>query len=152
MGRPYDFPKYDDSYRTDEGFKLRELLLLVWWGKTKNGRKSTVAIPKYFFTNYSINAEKLTFQFKKRGWLIDQSEKTSLTEQGREIYEKYITLWDIHSAKRYPLCLDIDFPNWNKTKFDILVYKSEIKYHKENVRYCDKMIDSQVVKSSATSS
>ncbi|WP_369350439.1 hypothetical protein AB6M97_06345 [Streptococcus hillyeri] len=139
-GRDYNFPKYNDSYKTAEKYKLRELLLLVWWGKTKNGRKSSITIPKYFFLNYNLNAEKLTRQFKEEGWLVDKDDKTVLTVQGEKIYKKYIGLWEIHSYKRIPLCLDIDFPNWDKEKFDILVYKNDIKYHKENIKYCDKMI------------
>lgn len=47
--REYDMPSYDDAYVTKEKYKLRELLLLVWWGKPKNGRNKNVAIPKYFF-------------------------------------------------------------------------------------------------------
>lgn len=140
-GRSYDFPKYNDSYITQEGYKLRELLLLVWWGRTKTGRKSTITIPKYFFFTYNLNAEKLTKQFKEKGLLIDDGEKTVLTEEGRKISDKYIDLWDIHSVKQYPTNLDIDFPTWNKDKFDLMLYQAEIRYYNANALFCNRMIE-----------
>ena len=63
-GRSFDFPKYNDRFITQEGYPLRELLLLVWWSKTKSGRKSTISIPQYFFYDYNLNAEKITRKFK----------------------------------------------------------------------------------------
>ena len=56
-GRSFDFPKYNDKFITQEGYPLRELLLLVWWGRTKSERKSTISIPQYFFYDYNLNAE-----------------------------------------------------------------------------------------------
>lgn len=35
FGRSFDFPKYTDKYDTHTDFTLRELLLLIWWGKIK---------------------------------------------------------------------------------------------------------------------
>ena len=77
--RSFDSPHYTDSYQTSEGYKLRELLLLVWWGNTKTGRKSSITIPKYFFSDYNLNAEKLTKEFKDKGlvigrWRTDKTE------------------------------------------------------------------------------
>ena len=140
-GRDHIFPNYSDTYVTDENFKLRELLLLVWWGKPKNGRKSTVSIPKYFFSDYNLNAEKLTRIFKSKGLIADVGDKTLLTEKGQELYEKYKALWEIHSVKQYPTNLDIDFPNWNKEHFELELYRMELKYYKAHAKYCKKMID-----------
>jgi len=140
FGRRYDLPKYSDKYITKEGYKLREILLLVWWGKAKTGRKSTIHIPQYFFTNYNLNAERLTSQFKVQGLLVDTNEKTLLTEKGKEIYNNYCHLWEIHAIKNYPINLDLDFPNWNKEKFELELYKMEMRYYNEYISYCKKMI------------
>lgn len=140
-GRDYDFPKYNDRFKTDEGYFLRELLLLVWWGKTKSGRKSTVTIPKYFFSQYNLNAEKLTREFKAKGFIFDDGERTLLTDEGRIIVNKYLSLWEIHSTKEYPTNLDIDFPSWNKDKFDLMFYQMQNKYYNENAKFCKKMVD-----------
>lgn len=140
-GRDYDFPKYDDSFTTKENYKLRELLLLVWWGKTKNGRKSTATIPKYFFNDYNLNAEKITAAFKTEGLIVDVDNKILLTQKGKDVYSKYKALWEIHSVKHYPTNLDIDFPKWNKEKFELEFYQMELKYYKSHASYCKKMIN-----------
>lgn len=51
--------RYDDTYITGVGYKLREILLLVWWGRTKNPRKPTSKPPRYFFYDYHLNTKKL---------------------------------------------------------------------------------------------
>ncbi len=140
-GRAFDLPSYTDNFETMDGHTLREWLLLVWWGKTKNGRKSTVTIPKYFFSIYNLNAEKLTKQFKKEGYLTDIKDKTTLTDKGRVIYNKYESLWEIHSFKDYPTNLDIDFPNWNKREFEIKYYQIYITYLRDNINYCKVLVD-----------
>lgn len=139
-GRGFDYPKYNDRFKTDEKLKLRELLLFVWWGKTKNGRKSDVTIPKYFFLDYNLNAQKLTRLFRDKKWLIDDNDKTKLSDQGRIIFEKYKTLWEIHSAKGYPTNLDVDFPKWNKDKFEIMTYQCDLEYYTQHSAFCDSMI------------
>lgn len=140
-GRDFDFPYYDDSFKTEEGFSLRELLLLVWWGKTKNGRKSSASIPKYFFYDYNINAEKITRKFKENKWIVDDGEKISLTEKGRTIYNKYLKLWEIHSFKIYPVNLDVDFPKWDKNKYEIMAYEKDVEYYSKHAKFCDKVLD-----------
>lgn len=140
-GRPHNFPKYDDSFITNENYKLRELLLLVWWGNPKNGRKSTVTIPKYFFYSYNLNAEKLTNDFKSNGLLVDIEEKTLLTEKGQTVYDKYKALWEIHVVKQYPTNLDIDFPSWDKEQFELKLYQMELTYYKAHANHCKKLVD-----------
>lgn len=140
-GRGFDFPKYNDNFITPEGYPLRELLLLVWWGKTKSGRKSTISIPKYFFHDYNLNAEKITRKFKDKSLLYDDEGKTLLTEKGRVIADKYSSLWEIHSAKEYPTNLDIDFPTWDKNKFDLMMCQIQIKYHSEYAKFCKELVN-----------
>ncbi len=116
-------------------------MLLVWWGKTKSGRKSTITIPKYFFTSYNLNAEKLTGQFKKMGLICDINDRTVLTDTGKLIFDKYKALWEIHSIKQYPTNLDTDFPTWDKNKFELKLYQMELKYYKDHAYHCKRMID-----------
>lgn len=140
-GRDFNFPKYNDEFVTDEGYSLRELLLLVWWGKTKSGRKSTVTIPKYFFSSYNLNAEKLTRQFKENDLICDHNGRIILTDEGKIIVDKYSSLWEIHSVKQYPTNLDIDFSVWNKNNFDLMMYQMEIRYYSEHARFCQNLVD-----------
>lgn len=139
-GRNWNYPKYTDEFKTKEGFKLRELLLFVWWGKTKNGRSSTANIPKYFFETYNLNTIRLTEKFKKLGWLVEKDNKIILTENGKEIYNKYKDLWDIHSFKKIPMCLDEDFKNYDKVQFIINFYKTMIEFLKAESVHHSRMI------------
>lgn len=139
--RSFDSPRYTDSYQTSEGYKLRELLLLVWWGNTKTGRKSSITIPKYFFSDYNLNAEKLTKEFKDKGLLLDDGERTKPSQEGKEIADKYHALWEIHSIKNFPVNLDVDFPNWNKLEFEIKILRSELAYYNEHARFCRNIIN-----------
>ena len=140
-GRSFDFPKYNDKFITQEGYPLRELLLLVWWGRTKSERKSTISIPQYFFYDYNLNAEKITKKFKDKALLYDDDDKTLLTEEGKAIADKYSSLWEIHSAKGYPTNLDIDFPTWDKNKFDLMVCQMQIKYHNECANFYKELVN-----------
>lgn len=141
FGRSFDLPAYNDSFKTGDGHKLREWLLLVWWGKTKQGRKSSTAIPKYFFSQYNLNAEKVTRKLKVEGYLEDLGEKTKLTAAGREFYDKYATLWEIHSFKGFPTNLDIDFPTWDKTRSEIDYYRMKENYLRDSIAFYKRMID-----------
>lgn len=141
FGRDLDYPKYTDRYKTDNGFKLRELLLLVWWGKASKGRSNSVNIPKYFFETYNLNGDKLTNAFISKGYLYDDGQKMHLTENGNELYNQYKNLWEIHAVKNFPTNLDIDFPNWNKQNFDIKYYNSHIAYLTAQVQHSDKVVD-----------
>ncbi|PIA83762.1 hypothetical protein [Streptococcus parauberis] len=140
-GRKADMPKFDDSYKTEEKYKLRELLLLVWWGKPKKGRKSNVGIPKYFFNSYNLNASKLTQKFFKNNLLEENGDKILLTEEGKKLYDKYKKLWEIHSFKGEATNLDMDFPNWDIELFTLSHYKNLLKYMSDENKYYQKMID-----------
>lgn len=140
-GRTFDFPSYDDSFNTLDGHNLREWLLLVWWGKPKNGRKKDVTIPKYFFLTYNLNAEQLTAIFKSEELLEDTDEKTILTDKGRVFYDKYKKLWEIHAFKNYPTNLDFDFPTWSLSQMEIKHYQMEINYLSDNLAHIKKMIN-----------
>ena len=139
--RSFDSPRYTDNYQTPEGYKLRELLLLVWWGNTKTGRKSSISIPKYFFSDYNIDAEKLTKEFKNKGLLLDDGERTKPSEEGKQIAGKYHALWEIHSVKNFPVNLDVDFPRWDKQKFELNILISELAYYNEHARFCRNIIN-----------
>lgn len=141
FGRTFDLPAYSDSFETLDNHKLREWLLLVWWGKTKNGRKKDTTIPKYFFHNYSIDAERLTSIFKGDGLLEDNDEKTFLTEKGKVFFNKYKSLWEIHSFKHYPTNLDLDFPMWNLQLMEMRYFEMEISYLSDSISHTKKMID-----------
>lgn len=133
----FDSPRYTDNYQTPEGYKLRELLLLVWWGNTKTGRKSSISIPKYFFSDYNIDAEKLTKEFKNKGLLLDDGERTKPSEEGKQIAGKYHALWEIHSVKNFPVNLDVDFPRWDKQKFELNILISELAYYNEHAVFVE---------------
>ena len=139
-GRSWNYPKFTDQFKTEEGFKLRELLLLVWWGNTKNGRSSTTRIPKYFFETYNLDTVKLTMKFKRLGWLTEENDKILLTDKGSEIYKKYKGLWDLHSFKNLPICLDEDFEDFDKHEFTVNYYKTMIKFLKAEAVHNARMI------------
>lgn len=140
-GRGFDYPKYNDRFKTEEKLKLRELLLLVWWGKTKNGRKISASIPKYFFITYNLNAQKVTQLFREKKWIVNEGDKVKLTNEGKLIYEKYCNLWEIHAFKGYPTNLDVDFPNWNQKQFEIMFYQKDLEYYNQHVEFCKRMLN-----------
>ncbi|NQK21480.1 hypothetical protein HO515_09780 [Streptococcus suis] len=140
-GRAFDLPAYSDTFETLDNHTLREWLLLVWWGNTKNGRKKDVTIPKYFFQKYNLDAERLTAIFKNEGLLEDVDDKTLLSENGRMFFNKYKSLWEIHSFKNYPTNLDLDFPTWNLQLMEIRYYEMEIKYLSDSIAHAKKLID-----------
>lgn len=139
VGRKYNIPAYSDKYKTDEGFKLRELLLLIWWGKLKNGRKSDVIPPKYFFYNYNLDYDEATNAFLKKGLLEVKDEKMLLTEKGKLLSEKYKALWEIHSFKGISTNLDLDFINWDLNNFSLLYYKSYVNFLEDYNKHYEKM-------------
>lgn len=140
-GRPFDMAAYNDSYATEEGYKLRELLLLVWWGKPKKGRKSSVAIPKYYFNTYNLNATQLTKSFFDKNFLTDDGERITLTEQGMVLFEKYKSLWEIHSFKGIPTNLDVDFPDWDLNEFTLKFYRLKLKFLKSEIKHYTSFIE-----------
>lgn len=141
IGRPMDFPKYTDDYETNEKYSLRELLLLIWWGNTKHGRKTDTSIPKYFFRDYNLNAEKLTRRFYKEELLENVNGKVKLTDEGKRLYEKFKELWEIHSIKNYPSCLDIDFEHWDKNRFYQNYYAANRDFYKDSAQFEQLAID-----------
>ncbi|WP_201326758.1 hypothetical protein [Streptococcus suis] len=140
-GRAFDLPAYSDTFETLDNHTLREWLLLVWWGNTKNGKKKDVTIPKYFFQKYNLDAERLTATFKNEGLLEDVDDKTLLSESGRVFFNKYRSLWEIHSFKNYPTNLDLDFPTWNLQLMEIRYYEMEIKFLSDSIAHAKKLID-----------
>ena len=139
-GRSWNYPKFTDQFKTKEGLRLRELLLLVWWGNTKNGRSSTTRIPKYFFETYNLDTVRLTMKFKRLGWLAEEKDKIVLTDKGSEIYKKYKDLWDLHSFKNLPICLDEDFEHYDKHEFTVNYYKTMIEFIKAEAVHNARMI------------
>lgn len=128
MDRTFDMPAYNDSYIAEEGYKLRELLLLVWWGKLKKGRQADAVPPRYFFYNYNLDAQKTTKKLLKDGLLEVTDDKMSLTEKGKDIASKYKSLWEIHSFKHIPTNLDIDYAAWDEDKYLLIYYKIQVNY------------------------
>ena len=141
IGRDLNAPPFDDTYKTNNGYKLRELLLLVWWGKTKSGRKEDAAIPKYFYSTYSLKATTLTKRFFDEGLLETNNGRIHLSVKGKELYEQYQDLWEIHTVKNFPINLDSMFPNWNKDEFYIYYYQTLIKYYEDDIVHSTKMIN-----------
>lgn len=84
-GRDMDYPKYNDKYNTGTEFKLRQLLLLVWFSRTKKGRLVTTSIPQYFYYDYNINGNKLLQHFIARGWIIEDDERYILSDEEKKL-------------------------------------------------------------------
>lgn len=135
FGRPFDYPKYTDKYDTNTDFTLRELLLLVWWGRIKKGRLVTARIPKYFIYDYNLNVRKVTQKFIDRGWLVEKDDRYSLSEEARQVTDFYDELWEMHQSSGFPICLDEDFPNWNHGKLLINFYNNEIEFQKKMIAF-----------------
>lgn len=132
---PY-IEKYSDDFQTDEGYKLRELLVLVWWGRSKKGRLFNTNKPKYFLYDYKINIDDLTKRFLDDGFLfVDDKNYIRFTETGAKILKKYSVLWDIHSLKGYKTNLDTDFPNWNENDFIVKYNVIEIEIAEGRLQY-----------------
>ncbi|MCR5051504.1 MAG: hypothetical protein K6A66_02255 [Streptococcus sp.] len=127
---------YNDSFVTEEGYKLRELLLLVWWGRIKKGRDLDAKIPRYFYERYLINPNNVTKKFFADDLIyVDDEGIVRFTEKGKELQEKYKALWEIHSIKEYPKNLDDDFQDWDYNKFMIKRHKENIEYSKASYKY-----------------
>ncbi|MEQ9809233.1 hypothetical protein [Streptococcus jiangjianxini] len=132
---------FDDSYHTPEGYKLRELLLLVWWGKSQKGKALDVRIPKYYYDRYKLNPNEVTKRFFADG-LLEYDETKDLvrsTTAGKELQQKYSKLWEIHSLKEYHANLDKEFTNWDIDKFLLTRHKQKIEYLKASSQFYDDM-------------
>ena len=66
---------------------------------------------------------------------------TKLSEEGKEIADKYHALWEIHSVKNFPVNLDVEFPKWDKQKFELNILISELAYYNEHARFCRNIIN-----------
>ncbi|HEM9634217.1 TPA: hypothetical protein U3L57_000120 [Streptococcus agalactiae] len=131
---------YNDSVETTENFKLRELLLLIWWGKKKNGRRLDSSIPTYFEENYNLDVYSLTEKFIDKAWLMEADGIVSMTDKGHAIYKKYYKLWEIHSFKGAITNLDFEFPNWNLNCSTKLYLQRQINYLNDENKYYKQMI------------
>ncbi|HEQ2099771.1 TPA: hypothetical protein VER74_000899 [Streptococcus pyogenes] len=131
--------RYDDTYITGVGYKLREILLLVWWGRTKNPRKPTSKPPRYFFYDYHLNTKKTTDMFIRDGLLKKNKEGCiTLTLSGKVLYDEYKILWEIHSYKGYIGELpnmDRVFHGWNYNSYKANNNLLEIRHLEDIVKY-----------------
>lgn len=139
FGRPLDYPKYTDKYDTNTGFTLRELLLLVWWGKVKKGRLTSARIPHYFIYEYNLNVRKVTQKFIDKGWLTEKNGRYILSKEAKQVVDFYGDLWEIHQADGFPICLDKDFTKWNHGKMLITFYKDEIEFQHKLIKFYKKL-------------
>lgn len=167
---------YDDSYKTGTPLSLREILLLVWFGKSKNGRKVDKEIPAYFKFNYGVNGHLVKQKLIKGGLLLEKDNRFVLSSSGQFLVNTYADLWDIHSANYN---LDQVFPRWHNGDFVKYVNKaydaqrktyllSRIKlynycakhpeifsgktHHPRELKYIKQIIKDNVVKSDYTDS
>lgn len=114
---------YDDTYNTGTSFYLREILLLVWFGRVKSGRKTTVNIPKYFKNRYDLNVNYLIKRFIRDDLLIEKDGKYRLTESARKLANEYADVWLVH---RNNVNLDQVYPRWNEQQFNTLMNKVNV--------------------------
>lgn len=135
FGRPDPYPRYDDSFDTDTGYSLRELLILVWWAQVKKGRLVTTKIPKYFAYDYNLNGQRITQDYIDKGWLIKQDDRYILSSEAKLIADKYKDLWQMNQSRNFPINLDVDFPNWNHGKLLKFFYNCHIQYLNKCIEY-----------------
>lgn len=131
--------RYDDTYITGINYKLRELLLLVWWGRTKSPRKTTSKPPRYFFYDYHLETKKVTDKFIQDGLLVRNNEnKVVLTDLGQKIYNEYEKLWEIHSYKGFlgelPN-LDAVFEKWDYKQYKANNNLLEVRHLQAIIEY-----------------
>lgn len=139
FGRSFDYPRYTDKYDTNTEFSLRELLLLIWWGKFKKGRLTTAKIPKHFIFTYNLNVQKVTQKFIDKGWHVQKDDRYFLSKEARQVADFYSDLWEMHQADKFPICQDEDFPNWNHSRLLITFYKNDIDFQNKLVDYYNKL-------------
>ena len=133
-------PHYDDSYKTDEGYKLRELLFLVWISRFKKGRDINKNIPQYFHYNYDIDDTKsLIDRFIFDNFVELDGSIITLTDSGKILAKKYENLWTIN---RQPdqLNLDKEFKGWNEESYKKNREVEQHIYDLESVREIENYI------------
>ncbi|MDQ0222276.1 hypothetical protein [Streptococcus moroccensis] len=131
--------RYDDTYFTGTGYKLRELLLLIWWGRTKKPRQPSSQPPRYFYYDYHLNTEETTGRFIREGYLTrDDKNRVVLTEQGKELYSEFEILWELHSYKGFlgelPN-LDQSFEDWDYKTYKANNNLLEIRHLQEIIKF-----------------
>lgn len=139
-----DGRRYDDTYFTGTGYFLREILLLIWWGRTKNPRKSTSQPPRYFFYEYHLDTKKTTDRFILEGLIeIDEQNRKVLTDRGRSIYNDFDILWEIHNYKGYVgelPNLDKVFQNWDYNSYRANNILLEIRHLSDIIKFHENLL------------
>lgn len=131
--------RYDDSYYTGTPYKLRELLLLIWWGKTKNPRNPDSKPPRYFYYDYHLETKKVTEMFIRDGVLAkDDKSRVVLTDYGKKLFAEFEVLWEMHTYKGFLGELpnmDKDFSGWNYNSYKANNNLLEIAHLKDIIEF-----------------
>lgn len=143
--------RYDDTYITGIGYKLRELLLLIWCGRTKKPRSKYSKPPRYFFYEYNLKPKEVFKRFIDDQLIsVNENNEIILTELGKKIYDEFEALWEIHSYKGYigelPN-LDKVFHNWNFNLYKANNNLLQVRFLKEIIDYNSRMQDKYPVDS-----
>lgn len=138
MAQPTE--RFTDEYKTGTPYSLRQLLVLIWWLKLKKGRKTDATTPKYFITLYTESVSEITQTFFEDGVLfVDEDGFVRATPEGKQLRDKFINLWEIHSKTN--AILDDVYENWNLNQFEIDQNEKYIKrLLQENNYYNDLVI------------
>lgn len=125
MPTPED-KRYTDEFKTDEGLKLREILLFVWWVRTKKPKDYNIDGPIYFSYNYDVDFRKVSQKLFDLGYMVrTEDDKVVKTESGKILFDKYQSLWSIHTTH---LNLDEAF---SYSDSDITAAINDHKYKRE---------------------
>ncbi|QYU58771.1 hypothetical protein K1728_05065 [Weissella confusa] len=114
--------RYTDEVKLSEGYKLREMLFLIWWGKIKKGRSIDTRIPQYFSYEYDIDSKITTAKFFNDNLLVTDTENVvRYSPKGMELAKKYQDLWEIHRIQSFSEITNLDkhWPKWDKEKFQL---------------------------------
>lgn len=125
MPTPED-KRYTDEFKTDEGLKLREILLFVWWVRTKKPKDYNIDGPIYFSYNYDVDFRKTSQELFELGYMVrTENDKVVKTESGQALFDKYQSLWSIHTSY---LNLDTSF---SYSENDVSATINDHKYKRE---------------------
>lgn len=98
---------YKDSYDTGVGLTLRQILVLNWWGRTKNRRNIKTDPPGYFTKKYRMDAMEETDKLVSGGWLlVDKKGMVTLSDEAKQIVDDWAGLWIIHTDNVGPDTID----------------------------------------------
>lgn len=110
--------RYTDSFKTDEDLKLREILLFVWWVRTKKIKDYDTDGPIYFSYNYDIDFRITSQKLFDLNYLqIINDGKVTKTESGQALFDKYKDIWLVHRAS---LILDQAFSYSKKEILNVI--------------------------------